>query len=192
MADFIGTLKKIAPWMGAAVATAMPGPIGATALALSKALSGPDKTVKVEPTVESITQAVTTALGDPVQVAAIRKADQDFSLSWQAAGFKNEDDLESLAVDDRKDARAMRTANKDWTPTIGFFILLAAFSLAFWALMHYQVPDSNKAMVYSMCGTIGTLTIMAATFFYGTTRDSGRKTELLAKAGPVPDETDDK
>ena len=31
MADIIGALKKIAPWMGAAVATALPGPIGAVA-----------------------------------------------------------------------------------------------------------------------------------------------------------------
>jgi hypothetical protein len=185
MADVIGALKKIAPWMGAAVATAMPGPIGGVAVALTKALSTPEKPVTVEPTVDAISSAVQTAFGDPAQVAAIKKADQDFSLAWQAAGFKHEDDLEGLAVDDRKDARAMRTANKDWTPTIGFFLLLTGFFTMLVLLCKFPIPNENKATVYTMVGSLGTLVIMAATFFYGTTRDSGRKTELLAQAQPV-------
>jgi hypothetical protein len=175
------SIRSIAPWIGAAVATALPGPLGAAALAVGKALGGK----AIEPTVDAITNAVQGALGDPAQIAALRAQDNEFKLAWQAAGFKQETDILALNNDDRKDARAREIAVRDRTPEIGFYLLLTLFGLSFMALAHWTIPESNKVMMISMVSTIGVLTVAAATYFYGTTQGSARKTELLAQAPSI-------
>lgn len=174
------SLRSIAPWIGAAAATALPGPLGAAALAIGKAIGKP-----VDATPEAITDAAMAALGDPAQVAAIRAADNEFKLQWQNAGFKNDTDIMALAVDDRKDARNREIQVRDRTPQVGFYVLLAGFFVALIALMKIPVPAENKAMVFGMIGSLGTLAVMAATYYYGTTESSRHKTELLAQAPAI-------
>jgi uncharacterized YccA/Bax inhibitor family protein len=95
-------------------------------------------------------------------------------------GYKSETDMESLAVQDRESARAREISVKDYTPEIGFYLLMVIFAFVIHWLLKWPVPDSNKAIVYSAIGSLGTLVVMAATYFYGTTRGSENKSATIS------------
>lgn len=167
-------IKTVAPWIG----TALGGPLGGLAVeAAANALGVSEKT----------TDAVKQALAGvtPEQMLALKKADQDFSVQMQSLGFKNIETMEQLAVEDRKDARAMQVANKSRMPAIltcgtglGFFVTL-------WALFFYPIPAENRDIIVYMCGQLAAAFGACLAFWVGTTRNSEDKTHLLAQAQPV-------
>lgn len=172
--DFIAVLKTIAPWVG----TAFGGPLGGMAVeAAANALGLNTKTV------DAVKQAMSGAT--PEQMLALKQADQAFSLQMQELGFKNVADMESLAAGDRKDARGMQVAKPSPVPamlsvgvTIGYFSILIGMMLGW-----LKVSDSQALLL--MLGSLSTAWGMVMAFWFGTTRDSGRKTELLAQAPPT-------
>jgi hypothetical protein len=116
---------------------------------------------------------------------ALKKADQDFALQMQALGFKQVTDLEAIAAGDRKDARGMQVAKPSPVPavlsigvTLGYFGILIGMMLG-----TLKVSDSQALLL--MLGSLSTAWGAVMAFWFGTTRDSGRKTELLAQAPPV-------
>jgi hypothetical protein len=167
-------LKTVAPWIGTAVA----GPLGGMAVeAAANALGLSDKTT------DALKAAISGAT--PEQMLALKKADQDFQLQMQALGFKQVADLEAIAAGDRKDARAMQVANRSKVPavlsvlvTIGYFSVLVGMMMGW-----LKVSDSQALLLMLGSLTTGWGVVMA--FWFGTTADSGRKTELLAQAQPV-------
>ncbi|MGH7745519.1 MAG: hypothetical protein ACREQ5_12120, partial [Candidatus Dormibacteria bacterium] len=116
----------------------------------------------------------------------LKQADQAFQTNMQSLGFKQVTDLEGLAVADRKDARAMRIATKSVVPailsaivTIGYLGILIGMMVGV-----FKVADS-QAMIL-MLGSLTTGWGVVLAFWFGTTSDSGRKTELLARSSPLP------
>ena len=173
--DFTKLLTTIAPWIG----TAIGGPLGGMAVeAAANALGLTDKT----------TDAIKTALGGatPEQMLALKQADQAFSVQMQALGFKQVTDLEALAAGDRKDARAMQVARPSHVPAILTSFLVGAFTGTLVLLLQYDVPATNRDIVIYMIGQLGGGFTAALAYWLGTTRDSGRKTELLAQAPALP------
>lgn len=172
--DFTSIIKTVAPWIGSAIA----GPLGGLAVeAASNALGLGEKT----------TDALKAAIGGatPEQMLALKQADQEFALQMQALGFKQVTDLEAIAAGDRKDARAMQTANPSQVPallsvlvTVGYFAILIGMMLG-----SLQVSDSQALLI--MLGALGSAWGMVMAFWFGTTANSNRKTELLAQAEPV-------
>ena len=172
--DWKSIVSTVAPWIG----TALGGPLGGMAVeAAANALGISEKT----------TDAVKQALSGvtPEQMLALKKADQDFALQMQALGFKQVADLEAIAAGDRKDARGMQVAKPSPVPavlsigvTLGYFGILIGMMLG--AL---KVSDSQALLL--MLGSLSTAWGAVMAFWFGTTRDSGRKTELLAQAPPV-------
>lgn len=172
--DFTKILSTVAPWIG----TALGGPLGAMAVeAASSALGLTDKT----------TDALKTALGGatPEQMLALKQADQAFSVQMQSLGFKQITDLESLAADDRKDARALQATTRSWVPaalsviiTVGFLGLLTGMMTG-----TFKAED-NQAMLL-MLGALGVAFGQVINFWLGSTAESGRKTELIAQAPAV-------
>lgn len=172
--DFAAIIKTVAPWIG----TALGGPLGGMAVeAAANALGLSDKTV----------DAVKTAIGgaSPEQLLALKQADQDFAVKMQALGFKQVTDLESIAAQDRKSARDMQIARPSPVPallsilvTTGYFGILIGMLTG-----GFKVSDSQALLI--LLGSLSTSWGMVMTFWFGSTRDSGRKTELLAKAGPI-------
>ncbi|HWH69183.1 MAG TPA: hypothetical protein VNT26_07345 [Candidatus Sulfotelmatobacter sp.] len=167
----------IAPTIGAALAPATGGVslvASAAVTALAQAFG-----VEGEPTPQVLEQAIRNATPD--QLIEVQKADQAFQIRMKELGV----DLARLGVEDRKDARAMqvqvRSAVPGWLAfltTFGFFGILIM-------LCFVGVPEANKALVYSMVGSLGTVWIMAMTFYFGTTHGSTVKNELLANSQPV-------
>lgn len=168
-------VSTVAPWIG----TALGGPLGGMAVeAAANALGLNTKTV------DAVKQALSGAT--PEQMLALKQADQAFSLQMQALGFKNVTDMEALAAGDRKDARAMQVVKPSPVPamlstgvTLGYFGILIGMMLGW-----LKVSDSQALLL--MLGSLSTAWGMVMAFWFGTTRDSGRKTELLAQAPPTP------
>jgi uncharacterized YccA/Bax inhibitor family protein len=135
---------------------------------------------KVDPSEEGISATLANALGDPASRQAALQAEQAFQAQMAELGYKSETDMESLAVQDRESARAREISVKDYTPEIGFYLLMVIFAFVIHWLLKWPVPDSNKAIVYSAIGSLGTLVVMAATYFYGTTRGSENKSATIS------------
>lgn len=165
-------LKKIAPFLSTALSFG--GPVGAIAgKALSTALG-----TKSDANPDDLAAAIAGAT--PEQIAAIQKAEQDFQVQMKQLDIQSVDDLEKIAADDRANARNREIQVKDYTPEVGFYLMLAVFVGIVYALFKYPVPPENKAVIYSLVGSFMTMLIAAATYFYGTTRSSANKDKVLA------------
>lgn len=172
--DWKNVIGTVAPWIG----TALAGPFGGMAVeAVADALGLSDKTT------EAVKKAIAGAT--PEQMLAIKAADQNFALQMQRLGFENTEKLAGLEVEDRKDARAMQIALRSRIPallsvlvTVGYFAVLVGM-MTKW----FTVQDSQALLL--MLGSLGTAWGMVMAFWFGTTHDSGRKTEMLAAASPI-------
>jgi len=172
--DFTAIIKTIAPWIG----TALGGPLGGMAVeAAANALGLSDKTV----------DAVKTAISGatPEQMLALKKADQEFSIQMQALGFKQVTDLESIAAGDRKDARAMQVAKPSPVPAVLSSLVTAGYFGILVGIMRGWLRIDDSQALLLMLGSLTTAWGAVMAFWFGTTRDSARKTEIIAKSGPV-------
>lgn len=167
--DWTSLIKTVAPWIG----TALGGPLGGLAVTAVGNALGIDK-----PTTDSIKQALAGVT--PEQMLALKTADQQFQEQMAQLGFKDLETLAALAEDDRKDARAMQMSQRSFIPaalsvlvTVGFFGLLIGMMMG--AL---KVSDSQALTL--MLGSLSTGWGVVMSFWFGTTQDSGRKTEVLA------------
>lgn len=173
--DWMKLVSTVAPWIG----TALGGPLGGMAVeAAANALGLTDKTV------ESVKQALAGVT--PEQMLALKQADQNFALQMQALGFKNVADMESIAAGDRDSARRMQTAKPSPVPALLTCFVVGAFTATLVLLLKFDVPATNRDIVVYMIGQLSGGFTSALAFWLGTTRDSGRKTELLAQSTPTP------
>jgi hypothetical protein len=167
--DFVSIIKTVAPWIG----TALGGPLGGLAVeAAASALGLNDRTA------DAVKQAISGVTPD--QMLALKKADQEFALQMQALGFKNEADLEAIAAGDRDSARKMQTATQSFVPALLTCFVVGAFTATLILLLKFDVPGTNRDIVVYMIGQLSGGFTSALAFWLGTTRDSSRKTELLA------------
>lgn len=171
--DWTKLISTVAPWIG----TALGGPLGGMAVeAAANALGLTDKTV------DSVKQALAGVTPD--QMLALKKADQDFAVSMQALGFKQVTDLETIAAGDRDSARRLQTAKPSPVPALLTCFVVGAFTATLVLLLKFDVPATNRDIVVYMIGQLSGGFTSALAFWLGTTRDSGRKTELLAQSSP--------
>ena len=169
--DFTKLLATVAPW----IATAVGGPLGGMAVeAAANALGLTDKT----------TDAIKTALGGatPEQMLALKQADQEFAMKMQALGFKQITDLEMLAAGDRKDARAMQVSKPSNVPAALSGLVTAGYFGILFGIMRGWLSINDSQALLLMLGSLTTAWGAVMAYWFGTTRDSGRKTELLAQA----------
>lgn len=173
--DWKALVSTVAPWIG----TALGGPLGGMAVeAAANALGLSDKTV------DAVKQALSGAT--PEQMLALKNADQAFALQMQALGFKNVADMEAIAAGDRNSARRMQTAKPSPVPALLTCFVVGAFTATLVLLLKFDVPATNRDIVVYMIGQLSGGFTSALAFWLGTTRDSGRKTELLAQSSPTP------
>jgi len=176
--DFLSILRTVSPW----IASAFGGPLGGMAVtAAANALGLSDKTA------EAVKQAISGAT--PEQMLALKKADQDFALQMQALGFKEITDLEAIAAGDRKDARAMQVAKPSPVPAVLSLLVTTGYFGVLIGMMTGKFTVSDSQALLIMLGSLGTAWGGVMAFWFGTTRDSSRKTELLAQSAPVTSST---
>lgn len=172
--DFTSIIKAVAPWIG----TAIGGPLGGLAVeAAANALGVSEKTA------DAVKNAIAGVTGEDMR--KLREADQAFAVTMQQLGFKQITDLEALAAGDRKDARAMQVAQRSPVPAIlSIAVTLGYFGVLIGMMTKWlSVSDSQALLI--MLGSLGTAWGMVMAFWFGTTRASEVKTEMLAKADPI-------
>lgn len=158
-------LKTVAPTL----ATAALGPFGPlAAAAISMALGTPAGDAKA-------TEAALIS-ATPDQLLALKKADQDFQVRMKELGIEEE----KLAFDDTANARAREMAVKDSTPKVLSYGTTIGFFGALTALHFVPIPPENKAIIYSMVGSLGTVWILQMGYYFGSSRGSDDKTKMLA------------
>lgn len=171
--DWLALVRTVAPWIG----TALGGPLGGMAVeAAANALGVSEKTA----------DAVKQALGGatPEQLLALKEADQSFQRDMQALGFKQITDLEALAAGDRKDARDMLKTTRSWVPAALSFIVTVGYFGVLIGLLTQSLEVKDSQALLLMLGSLGTAWGMVMAFWFGTTADSGRKTDMLARSVP--------
>lgn len=172
--DWKDIVRTVAPWIG----TALGGPLGGMAVeAAASALGLSDKTT------DGLKAAISGAT--PEQMLALKTADQNFSLQMQALGFKQVADLESIAAGDRRDARAMQSAQRSIVPAVLSIGVTGGYFGILYGMLNESLTVSDSQALLIMLGSLGTAWGMVMAFWFGTTADSGRKTEMLANSAPV-------
>lgn len=176
MADFDwkSLVKTVAPWIG----TALGGPLGGMAVeAVGAAFGLNDKSV------ESVKAALSGAT--PEQMLVLKQADQQFAIQMKALGFKQETDLEAIAAGDRNSARQMQISKPSFVPAVLSFIVTVGYFGILFGMLSEKLAIADSQALLIMLGSLGTAWGMVMSFWFGTTRESGRKTELIAQAEPV-------
>lgn len=170
---FTDVLRKAFPFIS--VAAGLGGPLGTMAAGVvGKALGLEGKV-----TSENLQATITDAMATPEQRLLLTQAENSFQSQMSEMGYKDAEMLESVAAADRADARHREISIRDYTPEIGFYGLAIIFLYVIHYLFRYPVPPENKAVLYSMTGCLSTLLVTAATYFYGTTRQSQTKSDTI-------------
>ena len=172
--DFLSILKTVAPWIG----TAIGGPLGGMAVeAAANALGLSTKTT------DSLKQALSGAT--PEQMLALKEADQAFAVQMQQLGFDHVEKIEQLGNDDRNSARQREMTVHDVTPKV----LASVVTLGFFGILTFMllqpIPVASRDIVNIMLGSLGSAWVGIISYYFGSSKSSDRKTELLAQAPAV-------
>ena len=151
--------------------------------------------------VDGITKVVQSQGMTPDVIAAVRAADQKHAEIMD----QHKIDLEKINLDfqaamtqaetsDRDSARKREMDIKDSTPAnlaygiIGGFFVVSIVQLV--ALMGYaeivsQIPSQGWLLIGNISGYLASEAKAASSYYFGTTQDSGKKTELLYQSQPT-------
>jgi hypothetical protein len=162
-------LKTIAPMIG----TALGGPLGGAAAAFLA-----DKLGIESKTIESVTEVLNSGRMTADQIVAIKLAEIDFQKFLKEHDIK----VEEVHAQDRSDARKMNTATGSPVPavlslmvTLGYFGILVGMMTGV-----LNVADSQALLI--MLGSLSTAWGMVMAFWFGTTKSSSEKNEIIARS----------
>jgi hypothetical protein len=194
------TFKSIATALGSiapTLATMLGGPLaGAAVTALEGAFnlapgSGPD----------AITNVMQTGAMTPETIAAVRAADQKHAeiigqqgIDLAKLNADHEASMAKIDTDDRDSARKREMDVKDRTPAHlaymiigGFFAVAIAQLVALmgWPEVAAKIPPQGWVIIGNISGYLAAEAKAAASYYFGSSSGSERKTELLAQADAV-------
>lgn len=163
------TLKSIVSTIAPTIGTALGGPLGGVAMKfLADKFTGGD-TGEVE---DYLLSASPEALKD------LKTADMEFRKHMADLGVR----LEEIASQDRSDARLLARekgikvqAGLSLGYTVGYFGTLGFFIMG-WT----QIDPAMNGMVTTLIGALGAAQLQILNFWFGSSRGSKEKTELLA------------
>jgi len=182
--DVANVVEKLAPTM----ASCFGGPLAGTAVAALEGVFGlvpkPDQTTDQRQDV--VAAALTGATPD--QLAAVRKADEDFQARMAELGFKDAETLASLTVQDRESARQMQVSTRSMTqPALAWLVIAASLALMgaiVLGAVHMGDPVTAN-MIGNITGYLFSESKAVLQFYFGSSSGSEEKTRLLAKAQPI-------
>ena len=167
-------LQKALPWIGAAASGNVPLLVGMAAQKIGEATGC---AVPSEPI--AIASAVASA--SPDQLAAIKKADQDFALQMQALGYKDAETLAQVAVSDRADARNREIKTGDvLTPRILAILVIGGYCFIQWFILNHVVAPEMREIVFRSMGTMDMALGLVLGYYFGSSAGSAHSRELLA------------
>lgn len=179
--------SKIAPWLSAGVQFVPgAGPViaaGINEIAKTHSVQLPSS---VEPTVESIGNAVAAMTGNSDAMAALKKQDQDYALQMQAAGFKQVTDVIALGNEDRASARNREVQLKDHTPAILAAFITVGFFGTLWYVFGHGVKAEAHDLALTMVGVLGTAWTGVVSYYFGSSKGSDDKTQIIGDIAKEP------
>ena len=160
-------LAQIAP----SIATALGGPLAGLAVtAISKALGIDEKDVQ---------KTIETGKLSAEQMMSLKQAEIELQAKAQELGLN----FETLATQDRKSARDMQMATKSLVPAILAFVVTIGFFGILIGLMTDNVTKSDALLL--MLGSLGTAWTAIISFYYGSSANSEKQTEMLHRSTPT-------
>lgn len=172
--EFTDIVKTVAPWIG----TALGGPLGGMAVeALGNAMGLETKTI------DSVKQAIAGAT--PEQMLALKQADQNFALQMQKLGFDHYDKLAELDVKDMDSARNREIQTKDGTNTVLAYTIVGAF-IAMVGSVLLGASKVDSVLAGTLVGYLSAKCEQVLAYYFGSSRSSDRKTEILAQQNTPP------
>jgi len=171
-------LKTFGPLLGSvapSIATALGGPLaGMATKALSQALLGNE-----DGSEDDLQTALRAA--SPEQLATVKKIDADFRVQMKSLDI----DLEALAVDDRKSARAMQTEVKDWIPrALAISVTLGYFGIIAYVLIS-GLPLNGSEVLLMLLGTLSAGWTGVMAFYFGSSSGSQKKDAMIHNSKPL-------
>lgn len=118
-------------------------------------------------------QLVALKKAEAEAIAQLKKMDLDFDL-----------EEDKIVASDRASARSREISVRDRTPAIGFYLITAGFFGLLGLLLFHNVPESNKPVLYTMVGSLGTAWVGAVQYYYGSTKGDTDKTKMLYESTP--------
>jgi len=157
------TLAAIAPTL----ATVIGGPLAGTATKfLTGKLLGKETTDTAE-----LEQFILGA--SPEQLANIKSLDNEFKLEMERLGI----DVFKLEVADKGNARMH---NKDSIMPSVMVVMLSVFVVGIvYLLFFYEPPEGSRDVLFMLLGIVVKEWANAMHYWYGTTRSSAQKTNLI-------------
>lgn len=175
----LNVIKTLAP----TIATVLGGPLAGGAVTALEGVFGisPAPDASMDDRQNAVAQAISGATPD--QLAAVRKADQDYALAMANAGFKDTETLASLAVQDRANARAMQVSTRSIVaPALAIFVTIGFFTILGF-MMFTELPKAAHDALMLLLGSLSTAWAAIIAYYFGSSAGSDRKTELMAKNG---------
>lgn len=166
--DWKNLVRTVAPTIGTVLSGGNPL-VGLGIKAISNALLGkPDGT---EDEISTILQGASTE-----DLAKLREADNTFKIEMKKLGL----DEKKLAFDDADSARKREMVVKDKTPAILAYLLTMLFGVFLGVLIFGPgIQEANKAIVFTMAGSLATVWIAAMAYYHGSSRGSAEKNIIL-------------
>lgn len=179
-ADVKPFIAKIAPWLGSALG----GPLGAEAGTLLGSALGMSN---AKP--DDVAKAIQTGQLTGDQIVAIKKAEEEYSIKMQAAGFEHVEELERLTMSDRDSARKREMVVLDWTPRILAYGVVAAWVCINGFLLKHSMnggslPADMATIIMRVLGTLDAALTFVLGYYFGSSSGSARKDELLQQSVP--------
>jgi hypothetical protein len=171
------------------IASVIGGPLAGSGVSALEKLFGltPAPTASTDDRLTAVAAAVTGAT--PEQLAAMRKADQDYAVAMAQAGFKDVETLASLNVQDRSSARQMQVSTKSlMAPLLAILIIVASICFMGAVLFHAVTlgDPATAQMIGNIQGYLFAECKSVLAFYFGSSQSNDRQSELLAKSIPAP------
>lgn len=184
--------QKLAPWLSAGVQF-VPGAgpvIAATINDIAKTHSVPLAAPADHTLPDTIENAVAALTGNSAAMVALKKADQDYALQMQAAGFKQLDDLLALDNQDRDSARKMQEAVKSWIPAaLAVFSAASCLTVAILIFTNHMQVMQNPASA-ALAATVVTWTFrdlaQVYAYYFGSSSGSQNKDQIIGDIAKQP------
>jgi hypothetical protein len=172
MSDFRKLLGAVAPLVG----TALGGPLGGVAASFVA-----DKLGLSDKTVAAVTEALSDGKLTPEQISQLKLAEIEFQKFIKA----HEIDMERVHADDRNSARDMLKTTGSYVPAILTLMVTVGYFATLFGMLQGWFKASDSQVMLIMLGQLGTAWGVTIAFWFGTTRNSQEKTDLLANSMPA-------
>jgi hypothetical protein len=178
--NWIDIVKGVAP----TVASALLGPLGGVAVsAIGNALG------MSEPTQDAIAKAFTDGQIKPEDLAKIKQLEIEFKTHESDMGYKYSElayKQDALAVGDRDSARKANVTGGAQMPLfwLSLVLLIVTLGCEIAVLFLGYPPTTSEMVVGRILGLMDAVAMMVLVYWYGSNKDSARKTEMLANSTP--------